>query len=87
MCQKPALDNVVGEVRGVCCLISSGCCKCLAPGCSAPWINVNSKGGGIWKCEIIGRKAHPQVLSAVQEGLCLPDICISDIKDKVIDIN
>lgn len=62
MCQKIALANAVGEVRGVYCLISLDCCKCLPSSYFATQMNVNSKGGRIWPHEIIERKAHPQML-------------------------
>lgn len=71
MCHKIALADAVGEMRGVCCLIPLDCSKRLASHCFATWINVNIKGG---VCEIIDRKAHPQMLSAVQKGLCLSDV-------------
>lgn len=81
MCHKIALADAVGEMRGVCCLIPLDCSKRLASHCFATWINVNIK-GGVWPCEIIDRKAHPQMLSAVQKGLCLSDVIY--IKGKVI---
>lgn len=87
MCHKIALADAVGEMRGVCCLIPLDCSKCLASHCFATWINVNIK-GGVWPCEMIDRKAHPQMLSAVQKGLCLSDLYVSDviyIKGKVIN--
>lgn len=80
MCHKMALADVVGEMRGVYCLIPLDCSKCLASRYFAAWINVNIK-GGVWPCEIIDRKAHPQMLSAVQKGLCLSDMIY--IEDKV----